>query len=218
MHKLLPWRRLGLAFIVGASQRENVGEVPPGSWMIVVITSMHSDQKLDPPAAVYKVCSPALPGKDCEMGVFFCSPCASPRVRAMTNAHLPVNNCSVCHSSVGSCTQASLTSAEWDGRRTSPSCGSLRSGVTDVWPSPSFLRVKLGWALWWECISAFPSCVKVGVFLVTYCVRVTGLVSGFLSEGNHSVYSIFSASVAGEKFRSLLSCYLGDVSLEPYFP
>lgn len=37
-------------------------------------------------------------------------------------------------------------------------------------------------------------------------------------RGNHSVYSIFSASVAGEKFRSLLSCYLGDVSLEPYFP
>lgn len=185
--------------------------------MIVVITCMHSDQKLDPLAEVYKVCNPTPSRERLGDGHFFCSPCASPGVIAMTNAHLPVNNC--CLPQCGGLLHSSLIDI----------CRA-RSGVTDVWHSPSLLRVKLELEVFCQVYDSMPG---MG-FMARMCLSLSFLYQGgcFFGHlmykshragfwvslrGNRSMHSIFSGSVAGEKFRILLSCYLRDVPLELYF-
>lgn len=175
-------RRLGLGFYCCSKPERGCGRSGPWLFqapgMIVVVTCMHSDQKLDPLAAVHKVCNPTPSRERLRDGHFLCSPCASPGVIAMTNARRPVN-CSVCHRSLGSCTQTSLTFAERvTGGPVSP--GATLEVVWQMYGSaiPSFRGswrrgfLPSVWQYAWggvyvENVSQPFLSVKVGVFSVT---------------------------------------------------
>lgn len=79
---------------------------------------------------------------------------------------------------------------------------------------PNCMALGWEWDLRWECVPAFPTHFEA---LSTHCAEVTGLVSGFFSEGIALCGCTFCVSKGGRKFRSLLSLSLSLFIIRKFF-
>ena len=73
---------------------------------------------------------------------------------------------------------------------------------------PRCISLSWGWGLWQVCVSASPTHLNVGIFLFAQNVRVTQLVSEFLSGGIALCVARDLVSMGTGEFRSLLCHHL----------